>query len=158
MVKICSSAGGCSVFQSDWLNHGQCDQIGLLLKSLGDIFSFKINPNIGQLFGLFWKHLLKSKILLCGNIVENWATFNSSVWSHCWWQSMDFNCFSRCSIFVESVFCHLELFLKGENFGSIWMIRLNVGKCKKWPPWRPQEKNYSTFENSFCWKIVQMFG
>ena len=28
----------------------QCDQIGLLLKSFGDIFSYKISPNIGQLY------------------------------------------------------------------------------------------------------------
>ena len=35
----------------------QCDQIGLLLKSLGDIFSNKISPNIGQLFVLFKKTL-----------------------------------------------------------------------------------------------------
>ena len=27
----------------------QCDQIGLLLKSLGGIYSSKISPNIGQL-------------------------------------------------------------------------------------------------------------
>ena len=32
--------------------HCQCDQIGLLLKSLGDIFSYKISPNIEQLYVL----------------------------------------------------------------------------------------------------------
>ena len=31
----------------------QCDQIGLILKGLGDKFSFKSSPNILQSFGLF---------------------------------------------------------------------------------------------------------
>ena len=33
------------------------DKIGLLLKSLGYIFSYKINPNVGQRFVLFYKPL-----------------------------------------------------------------------------------------------------
>ena len=32
------------------LNWHQCDQIGILLKNLGDIFCHKSNPSIGQLF------------------------------------------------------------------------------------------------------------
>ena len=43
---------------------GQCDQIGLLLKSLGDIlFSYKINPNIGQLLYYFRNLSLYVKML-----------------------------------------------------------------------------------------------
>ena len=56
----------------------QCEQIGLLLKSLGYIFSCKINPKIGQLSAilkislytlkllsfLFWSTLVKIGLLL----------------------------------------------------------------------------------------------
>ena len=65
----------------------QCDQIGLLLKSLGDIFACKISPNIGQLYVQSKKLSFNVKTTLVtfwGNFAENWATFNSSVWSHCY--------------------------------------------------------------------------
>ena len=65
----------------------QCDQIGLLLKSLGDIFACKISPNIGQLYVQSKKLSINVKTTLVtfwGNFAENWATFNSSVWSHCY--------------------------------------------------------------------------
>ena len=47
----------------------QCDQIGLLLKGLCKKFSYKSNPNIKLLLGLFRKILFLSKI----NIATFWA-------------------------------------------------------------------------------------
>ena len=42
----------------------QCDQIGLLLKTLGNRFSFKNSPNTWELFGLFYNfHLMSQKLL-----------------------------------------------------------------------------------------------
>ena len=59
-----------------WLT--QCDQIGRFLKVLSDIFSDKSSPNIWQLFGLCWK------MYLC-TVPRFWATVNSNIWSHCFW-------------------------------------------------------------------------
>ena len=46
------------------LKHKQCDQIGLLLKCYGGIFSYKISPNIGQLCFLFKNSLFYVKKVL----------------------------------------------------------------------------------------------
>ena len=64
----------------------QCDQIGLLFKSLGDTSSYKISPNIGQLFLLFQNPLFLRKKLLWPLFVRLWGKlsyFYSSVCSHC---------------------------------------------------------------------------
>ena len=58
----------------------QCDQ-----KCLGDTVSYKISPNIGQLFVQFKKPIFLHKNCFAsflGNFGENWATFNSIVWTH----------------------------------------------------------------------------
>ena len=43
----------------------QCDQIGLLLKSLGDKFSYKSSPNIGNFLGFLKTSFYVSKTFLC---------------------------------------------------------------------------------------------
>ena len=54
----------------------QCDQIGLLLKSLGEKLSYTRGPNIGQLFGLFGKMaLFKENLLLLGKILAKLTHF-----------------------------------------------------------------------------------
>ena len=54
-LKVCYAL---ALFKTKQILHcKQCDQIGLLLKRPGDIFSYQINPNIGQLFVLFYKPL-----------------------------------------------------------------------------------------------------
>ena len=82
-LKVCYAL---ALFKTKQILHcKQCDQIGLLLKRPGDIFSYQINPNIGQLFVLFYKPLFMRKNFFgsfLGNFVWNWATFNSSIWSH----------------------------------------------------------------------------
>ena len=85
----------------------QYDQIGLLLKSLGDIFCYKINSNIGQLFVQFLKPLIICKNLLqllLGNFGVNWATFNSSIWSHLLWASRSLS--SLLSLSQKKIYLH----------------------------------------------------
>ena len=51
-------------FETSWVQNGQCNQFGRLLKVLDNHFSCISSPIIWCLFGLFWKVLLLSKKLL----------------------------------------------------------------------------------------------
>ena len=65
----------------------QCDYIGLFLKGLGNKFSCKSSQSqLVDFLGWFEKVTIKETLLwlLFGQLLrENWATFYSTIWSHC---------------------------------------------------------------------------
>ena len=81
------SIGGRAILLSLCVSN-QCDKIGQLLKSLGDIVSYKISPyRYWSTFLRYFKNLscyLKTALATFWAInFGKWATFNSSILSHC---------------------------------------------------------------------------
>ena len=67
---IIVAAASLSYLDVETETHAQCDQIGLFLKYLGNIFSCKSGPNVWRLFCLFSK-----MALLIKNCFVNFCVF-----------------------------------------------------------------------------------
>ena len=76
-------------------------RLGDFLKFLATNFASKVVQISEKLFGLFAKHHILSKnclLYIFWNFWGNWATFNSTIWSHWRWHYKDK--FSTAALFI----------------------------------------------------------